>query len=165
MRWWSLGSSAVSRPSRSSAPPRSPRSRAMLPAPPATPGRAPGTSPARPPRLPPIERDVAGHTRDPVAGPGHVPGARRELARLANHPLGLGQLPEDVEQARERFTGNYSKAGEDVPMRLGRDRARPHYCLLGATRPAQGSADRERRVQERLEIEPAGRLLARLRAS
>ena len=97
-----------------------------------------------------------------MAGAGHVAGARRELARLANDPLRLGQFPDDVERAREHFAGIDGKPGEDVPIRFRPGRARPSRRLPDATRPAQGNAPAERCVEIRREIEPAGGDLTRL---
>jgi hypothetical protein len=82
-----------------------------------------------------------------------------------NDPLRLGQLAGDVEQARERFAGINCKSGEDVPVRLGPDRARPHCRLAGTTRPAQRDACRKRGREVRLEIEATGGRGARLRAA
>src|SRR5581483_12516916 len=71
------------------------------------------------PRVAALDPDVARDAGDPMPGARHVTGAGDELHRLVDHALGLDQLTDCRERAREDLARGDGEAREDVALGLG----------------------------------------------
>ncbi len=109
-----------------------------------------------------LEGDAARHPGDAVACTRHVPGARRDVARVPDDEFRLGQIPRELERPRQPEAGVDDESREDAPLGLVPDAAVSCDRLANAPVLAQRKAQREGRGQIGLDVEPSGGSFAEL---